>query len=117
MEKIEIKGSAGDEVALVYNGKMLAVKLTEERIVPDFVDAVIKAMNMDADGIIHSAMRIYHKYPNAEIIAREKLGAIRDALFASIVATPTENQEVEQETKAKRSTRKAKAEQQEQANE
>ena len=116
MEKIEIKGSIGDEVALVYNGKALVVKLSEDGIVPDFVNILIKAMNVNADGIIHSAMRVYHKYPNADIIAREKLGVIRDAIFETIVATSIK-QEEEQEAKTKRSTRKAKTDPQEQSNE
>lgn len=117
MEKFEIKGSVGDEVALNYNGKTLVVKLSEEGILPDFVDVFIKAMNVNANDIIHSAMRIYHKYPNADIVAREKLGAIRDVLFESVTAV-AEKQDGETESKSKRLARKSKTEQQqEQPNE
>ena len=84
MKKIEIDGNVGDEVTLVYGDKTLVVKLSEDGIVPDFVDAFYNAFDYAAFDIMNSESAKYHRHRDAEQRLRYALSVARDRLFESI---------------------------------
>ena len=84
MKKIEIDGNVGDEVTLVYGDKTLVVKLSEDGIVPDFVDAFYNAFDYAAFDIMNSESAKYHRNRDAEQRLRYALSVARDRLFESI---------------------------------
>ncbi len=84
MKTIEIDGNVGDEITLVYGDKSLIVKLSDDGIVPDFVDAFCNAFHFSAYHILQNGSAVYHKYHDAEPKFRYALSYARDQLFDSI---------------------------------
>lgn len=84
MKTIEIDGNVGDEITLVYGDKSLIVKLSDDGIVPDFVDAFCNAFPYSAYHILQNGSAVYHKYHDAEPKFRYALSYARDQLFDSI---------------------------------
>ena len=97
MKTIEIDGNVGDEVTLVYGGKSLIVKLSDDGIVPDFVDAFCNAFPYSAYHILQNGSAVYHKYHDAEPKFRYALSYARDQLFDSIkpIVEAVEDDDVE----------------------
>ena len=97
MKTIEIDGNVGDEVTLVYGGKSLIVKLSDDGIVPDFVDAFCNAFPYSAYHSLQNGSAVYHKYHDAEPKFRYALSYARDQLFDSIkpIVEAVEDDDVE----------------------
>ena len=98
MTEIKLDGKPGDEIALVYGDKTLIVKLGENAIVPDFVEAFDKSFDFYAYDFLNSASARYHKYRDANTRLLHVLAAMRDKLFDSLAPAPVEEPEEVEES-------------------
>lgn len=98
MTEIKIDGKPGDEIALVYGEKTLVVKLGENEIVPDFVNAFDKSFDFYAYDFLNSASARYHRYRDANTRLLHVLAAMRDKLFDSLTPAPVEEPEATEES-------------------
>lgn len=94
MQTIKITGQPGDEIALEYNGATLVVKLSDDAIVPDFIDVLMRALRLDSHGVARLCIDYYHRYTTPDEAFLPRLATIRDRLFDSL--TPSEADESEQ---------------------
>ena len=104
MTKVELKGSVGDEIALVHGENTLIVKIAKDAIVPDVVASVMKAINTDANIVMLCAQNVFHHTINSQNYAKQQLAVVRDRIFngikPEIVEAPPQKTVVVEEKKA-----------------
>lgn len=93
MKEIKIDGKPGDEIALVYGDKTLIVKIGEDAIIPDFVEAFDKSFDFYAYDLLNSASARYHRYREGKERLLLVLAAMRDKLFDTLNPAPVEEPE------------------------
>ncbi|MBQ9873560.1 MAG: hypothetical protein IJM30_03765 [Thermoguttaceae bacterium] len=78
---VEITGNPGEEVVLTRGGASLVVKIGSDDLFPDFLAALVEAIERFPFAVATAAERVFHNERNARENLRETLAEIRDALF------------------------------------
>ena len=82
-ETSEVVSDVGKEVAVNVGGESLLVKVGDGFIVPDFADAMARAIEKDAYFVMTIANRYYHKQIDGAAL-RAACAKLRDAVFADV---------------------------------
>lgn len=84
MKKIEIDGSVGEVVEIVYKDAKIAVKLGERDFAVDFTDAVVDAMKKDANAFLNAAQLVYRGDYSGVSHAKARIAAVVSKSFDAI---------------------------------